>query len=343
MSYRIGLDISGGDFAPFEPLKGAELARKEFGAAVVLIGLKEDLEKAAKKENIDLRNFTFIEAKEKIGMAEPPAYSVRRKKESSIVIGRNLLKEREIDAFVSCGNTGAVVCAATLGIGLIEGVERPGIGVLLPTLKGICLLIDVGANIDPKPLHLFQYGIMASEYYSLVLNKSNPAVGLLNIGEESSKGPDFVKDTYQLFSNSSLNFTGNSEAKDIFLGKCDCIICDGYVGNVALKVSEGLSEAMGKFLLENVKGDFLGSLGLFFLKKALKRIRKITDYAEYGGAPLLGVDGVIIIGHGRSKSYAIKNAIKVAIQELSRDLNIKIKRRINEICQDSRIREILAP
>ena len=341
MKYRIGLDVSGGDLAPLGPLRGARLANKEMDISVVLIGRKDEIEESVKKEGIYLRDFEIIEAREKIEMAEPAASSVRRKRDSSIVVGMNLLKERKSDAFVSCGNTGAVVCAGVISLGLIGEIERPGIGVLFPTFRDICLIIDVGANIDPKPLHLFQYGVMASVYYSIVLGKENPLVGLLNIGEEASKGPDFVKITHRLFSNSSLNFIGNLEAKDIFSGKCDCIVCDGYVGNVALKVSEGFAEVMGQFILDNVRRSFLGKMGLFLIKGNLKKFKKITDYAEYGGAPLLGVDGVVIIGHGRSHAYAIKNAIKVAVQELNRDLNTKIKRRIDEICQDSRIREIL--
>ncbi len=341
MKYRIGLDISGGDLAPYEPLKGAELARKEYGAEVVLIGLKNEIEEGARKDGISLAPFEIIEAKEKIEMAEAPAISVRRKRKSSLVIGVDMLKRKKIDAFVSCGNTGAAVCAGALGAGMLPGVDRPGIGTVLPTLKGNCFVIDVGANIDPKPLHLFQYGIMAAEYFSLVMGKKNPSVGLLNIGEEESKGPEFVKVTHRLFSNASLNFIGNLEARDLFSGKCDCIVCDGFVGNVALKLSEGFAETMGKFLLASLKRDLLGKLGLFFLKRTLKRFKKITDYSEYGGAPLLGIDGVLIIGHGRSTAYAIKNAVKVSIEELDRGLNQTITRRVNEICQDSRIREIL--
>ncbi|UCC94275.1 MAG: phosphate acyltransferase, partial [Candidatus Omnitrophota bacterium] len=240
------------------------------------------------------------------------------------------------------GNTGAVVCASTLTLGLIEGIERPGIALMIPTKAGVSLVIDVGANIGPKPLHLFQYGIMASVYYNLVFNEENPNVGLLNIGEEETKGPEFVKRVHKLFSASCLNFMGNIEAKDIFSGKCNCIVCDGFIGNIALKVSESCVDVMGKFLLDAIKRDFLGKIGLFLARRSLRNFRKTVDYAEYGGAPLLGVNGVVIIGHGRSSAYAVKNAVKVAIQELKRDLNVGIKRRIDEICQDSGIREVLA-
>jgi len=341
MSYKIGIDISGGDFAPHESFKGAVLANKELAQKIVLIGIEEEIEREAEKEKIDLENFEVIDAPEKISMDEVGAMSIRRKRKSSIAIGLNLLKERKIDAFVSCGNTAAVVSAASLILGVIEGAERPGISVLIPTAKDISLVIDVGANINPKPLHLLQYGIMASLYYSLVFNKENPTVGLLNIGEEESKGPDFMRIVHKLFSSSPLNFIGNLEAKDIFSGRCDCVVSDGFVGNVALKVSEGLAEVIGKFLIDAIRKDLLGKIGLFLVRRSMRRFKRVIDYAEYGGAPLLGVNGVVIIGHGRSSSYAIKNAVKVAIQELQRDLIGRIKERLDEICKDSRVRQIL--
>ncbi|MEI8349740.1 MAG: phosphate acyltransferase PlsX [Candidatus Omnitrophota bacterium] len=342
MKYRIGLDVSGGDHAPQEIFKGALLAQQEFDEEIVLIGVQEEIEAQARIHKADLKKFTVVNAPEKIGMGESPATSIRRKKNSSLVVGANLLKERKIDALVSCGNTGAGVCASTLTLGLIEGVERPGIGLLLPTRAGVSLVIDVGANIDPKPLHLFQYGIMASVYYSSVLHKENPTVGLLNIGEEETKGPDFVKYTHKLFAASPVNFIGNLEAKDIFTGKCDCIISDGYVGNVALKVTEGCAEAMGRLLFDTIKKDPLGLFGLFLIKRSLRKFKRLLDYAEYGGAPLLGVDGVVIIGHGRSNDLAVKNAIRAAINELKHDLNIKIKSKVNEICQTESIKALLA-
>jgi glycerol-3-phosphate acyltransferase PlsX len=341
MKYRIGVDIWGGDFAPQEIIKGAILAKREIEEEIVLIGAREEIKKQVVLNKSKLEEFKIIDAPQKIEMGESPVSAIRKKKDSSIVVGINLLKEKKIDAFVSCGNTGAVVSASTLILGMIEGIERPGIAIIIPTQKSLSLVIDVGANIGPKPLHLLQYGIMASVYYSLVFNKENPTVGLLNIGEEESKGPEFVKHVHKIFSLSPLNFIGYIEAKDIFSGKCNCIVCDGFIGNIALKVSEGFAEFMGKSLLETIKKDRLGRLGLFLIKKSLKKFKKITDYAEYGGAPLLGVDGIVIIGHGRSNAYAVKNAIKVAIQELNRDLNIQIKRRVNEVCQDSRIRQIL--
>lgn len=341
--YKIGLDISGGDYAPAEIIKGALLAKDELKEAdITLIGVKSEIEGELSKLKTSRDDFVIVDAPEKIGMAEPPAVSVRRKRNSSIVVGINLMKEKKIDAFVSCGNTGAVVCAGTLGLGLIEGVERPGIGLMIPTKKGVSIIVDVGANIGAKPLHLFQYAAMASVYYEIVLKKKNPSVGLLNIGEEASKGSEFIKQAHKLFASPDINFIGNLEAKDIFSGKCDCIVCDGFIGNIALKVSESCVDFVGRTLVNTIKESLLGKISLLLLRDSFLRFKKKLHYAEYGGAPLLGVDGIVIIGHGRSSSLAVKNAVKVAREELTRGLNLEIKRRVNEVCQDSRVRQVFA-
>jgi len=235
-----------------------------------------------------------------------------------------------------------MVCGASFTPGLIEGVERPGIALVVPTQKGFSLMVDVGANIDPKPLQLLHYGAMASVYYGLVLGKTNPTVGLLNIGEEASKGSGFLKETHKLFAASSLNFIGNLEAKGLFAGDCDCVVCDGLVGNIALKVTESCAEFLGRAMVEKVKKRFLGRLGLLLAMPGLKDFKAMLDYSEYGGAPLLGVDGVVIIGHGRSNSVAVKNAIKAAVKELDRDVNTEIKRKINEFYQNDKLMQILS-
>ncbi|MCD6539187.1 MAG: phosphate acyltransferase PlsX [Candidatus Omnitrophica bacterium] len=325
---KVALDIMGGDYAPLEILKGAYLASQEFkDLELMLVGKSSLIKEYLEKENPKFK-FSLIEASENIEMADSPALSVRRKKDSSIVKGVELIKNKEADAFVSCGNTGALVCASTLYLGLIEGIERPGIGLVLPTLKGSSLMIDVGANIDSKPLHLFQYALMAEVYSQKVLNKPDPSLGLLNIGEEETKGPEFLRETSSLLKKNFSNFLGNIEPKDIFMGICDCIISDGLAGNIALKVSEGFAEAVAKFLISEVKKDFLGRLGLGLLKRSLRRFYQMIDYAEYGGAPLLGVNGVVIIGHGRSSAKAVKNAIRVALKELEVNINEEIKVRI---------------
>jgi len=327
---KIALDVMGGDDAPEEVIKGAYLASSEFkGVEVILVGKKDRI-----KEFINTQypgfNPIIADASEEILMDEPPALSVRRKKDSSIVVGLNLLKNRQAQAFVSCGNTGALVCGSILYLGLIRKVERPAIALVFPTLKGLSLMMDVGANIDPKPSHLMQYALMAEVYSREVLDKENPSIGLLNIGEEETKGTGFLKDATALIKGRIDNFVGNIEPKDIFLGNCDCIICDGFTGNIALKVSEGFAAAVGRFLLSGIKRDFFGLLGLSLVKRSLKRFSKIVDYTEYGGAPLLGVNGVVIIGHGRSNAKAVKNAIRVARRELERDINREIEARIRE-------------
>jgi glycerol-3-phosphate acyltransferase PlsX len=321
LAMKIIVDAMGGDYAPGVVIKGAIAAVKEYDAEVVLVGNEIEINLLLKQARYAGDKISVYPAAEVIGMSEPAAASVRRKRASSIVVGINLVKEGQGDAFFSAGNTGAVVCAATLGLGLLPWVERAGIAVFTPTLKGISLIIDVGANIDPKPVQLLQYGIMADAYCRYILNRPEPSVGILNIGEEEVKGTEFIKETHELLEKSSLNFIGNVEGRDLFSGKCDIILCGGFVGNVALKVSESAVEAMQVFLKRHLLSNPLGKLGLLLLKTSFARFKKELDYAEYGGAPLLGVNGVVIIGHGRSSVKAIKNAIRVAKEEVERKFN----------------------
>jgi len=325
---KVIVDAMGGDYAPGVVVEGAKAAVQEYDVEVVLVGQEEILKTLLKKSHYNAERISVYNANEAIGMSESAAASVRKKRGSSIVVGLELVKEGRGDAFFSAGNTGAVVCAATLSLRLLPGVERPGIALVLPTLKGISLIIDVGANIDPKPMHLLQYGIMGDAYFRYILNQPTARIGLLNIGEEESKGTEFMKETHELFEKSKLDFIGNIEGKDIFSGKCDIIVCDGFVGNVALKVSESLAETVQEFLRRHIKGSFIGILGALLLKKSFSRFKKKLDYSEYGGAPLLGVDGVVIIGHGRSNARAIKNAIRVAKEEVERKFNEKISEAI---------------
>lgn len=321
---KIVVDAMGGDHAPGVVVNGSLAAVKEYDLEVILVGDEPKIQALLKKAKYTGNRISVQHATEVIEMCEPAATSVRRKRNSSIVIGLNLVKEGKADAFFSAGNTGAVVCAATLELRLLPGIERAGIGIVTPTLKGISLIIDVGANIDPKPTQLLQYGIMAVAYCKNILNKPNPSVGLLNIGEEEKKGTEFIREAYELLEKSKLNFIGNVEGKDLFSGKCDIIVCDGFVGNVALKVSESAAEAMQTFLKRHLLSNIWGKIGLIFMIPSLKRFKKEIDYAEYGGALLLGVNGVVIIGHGRSNFRAIKNAIRVAKEEVERQVNLKI-------------------
>jgi len=321
---KIVVDAMGGDYAPDVVIEGAVAAVKEYNTEVILVGDEAKIKSLLRKARYTGNAILVHPAQEVIGMSEPAAASVRRKRDSSIVLGIGLVKDGRGDAFFSAGNTGAVVCAATLELGLLPGIERPGIAIVAPTLKGISLIIDVGANIDAKPSQLLQYGIMADAYFRYILNRPNPTVGLLNIGEEESKGTGLVKEARELLEKSRLNFIGNVEGKDLFAGKCDIIVCDGFLGNVALKVTESVVETMQAFLKRHILRNPLSKLGLVFLKSSFSRFKKELDYSEYGGALLLGVNGVIIIGHGRSNTKAIKNAIRVAKEEVERNFNQKI-------------------
>jgi len=312
-------------------VEGAIAAAKEYvNTEIVLVGNEERIRPLLAKYGYEGKNISVYPASEIIKMSEPAAASVRKKRNSSIVVGLGLLKDGKGDAFFSAGNTGAVVCAATLGLGLLPGVERPGIAIITPTLKGISIIIDVGANIDSKPMHLLQYAIMADAYFRYILNRPDPKVGLLNIGEEEIKGTDLIKDTRELLEKSRLNFIGNVEGKDLFSGKSDIIICDGFMGNVALKVTESVVETMQAFLKKHLLSSVTGKLGVLLLKPSLMRFKKEMDYSEYGGAPLLGVNGVVIIGHGRSNPNAIMNAIRVAKEEVERKFNERILEALKE-------------
>jgi glycerol-3-phosphate acyltransferase PlsX len=266
-------------------------------------------------------------------MDESAAASIRKKRESSISIGVELLKSRQVEAFVSAGNTGAVVAASTLLVGLLPGIERPGIAILLPGVKGDTLLIDVGANIDPKPLHLLQYALMGEAYVRYVLGKSRPTVGLLNVGEEETKGTDFIKETYGMLEASGVNFVGNVEGHDIFSGEFDVIVCDGFAGNVAIKTAESLARAINVLLKRSIATSPITRLGAWLARDAFLKLRQEVDYAEHGGAPLLGVDGISIIAHGASGGKAIKNAIRVAYESIRHQLNQHMVEAIHSYAQ----------
>ncbi len=318
---RIALDAMGSDNSPQADVEGAVLAAREFEYELVLVGKGDLIEKELERYKPRPKSISICHASDVIGMQEQPVLSVRRKKDSSIVVLANLAKEKKVDAIVSAGNTGAVVCAATLKCRLLPGIERAGIGVVMPTLKGTTLMIDAGANIDAKPRHLLQYAIMGSAYSKYILNNKSPRVGLLNVGEEESKGTGFLKEAYGLLELSGLNFIGNVEGKDIFLGDCDVIVCDGLVGNVALKVSESASHAIIELFKRAFKSSVLSRFAGLLGKTAFYSLKRKMDYAEYGGAPLLGINGICIICHGSSSAKAVKNAIRVAGEEVIKNVN----------------------
>jgi len=328
---RIAVDAMGSDNAPYAEVEGTVLAVNEGYGEAILVGKEEVLKRELKKYRLHYpERITIQNATEVIEMRDLPAISVRKKKDSSIMVAVGLVKEGKADCLISAGNTGAVVCATSLEWGLIKNVERPGIAIIFPTLEGSCLLIDVGANIDPKPCHLYQYAIMGVIYSKYLLKKDNPRVGLLNVGEEETKGTDFIKETHRLLSQSRLNFVGNVEGGDIFKGKADVIVCDGFVGNVALKMSESLAQALIEFFKRHIEKSNLAKLGALLLKGTFKNLRREIDYAEYGGAPLLGVNGICIICHGASSYWAIKNAIKFAFFSVKNNIKKLIEEGIEE-------------
>ncbi len=321
---KIAVDGMGGDYAPQVVVEGAVAAALEYDFDVVIVGERLKIEAELSKLPSVPSSITIQHASETIDMNEPGAVSVRTKRDSSIWVATELAKEHKVDAVVSAGNTAAFVSAAMLCLKRLEGVERPGIAVLVPSLKGPVLMIDVGATINPEPEHLLTFGLMGEVYAKYILKKRDPVIGLLNIGEESSKGPEFLKETHRLLELSTFNFQGNAEGRDIFAGKFDVVVCDGYTGNVVLKVAESIAGIIASFIKEELRRDPLRMLGGLLSKSAFEAVKKQIDYAEYGGAPLLGVNGICIISHGRSSAKAIKNAIRVAGEFVEHQVNSHI-------------------
>ncbi len=318
---KIALDAMGGDTAPNTTIAGAIRAARELPIEIVLVGSQDVINEQLGRYRHRPANLSVAHAPEIIEMDESPVASVRKKRGSSINVGVALLRDGKVHAFVSAGNTGAVVSAATLFLGLLPGAERPGIAIVLPGIQGETLLIDVGANIAPKPNHLLQYALMGEAYMRHVRDNPKPKVALLNVGEEETKGTDFIRETYTLLEASGANFVGNAEGRDLFAGTFDVIVCDGFVGNVALKTSESLAKAISQVLKRSLAMSPITRLGAWLSQSAFKALRQEIDYAEYGGAPLLGVNGVCIIAHGASTAKAIKNAIRAGYESARHDVN----------------------
>ena len=319
---KIAVDGMGGDFAPQAIVEGSILAAREIDCRIVLVGDQNLLRSEIEKHKNVPKSISIHHAGSFIRMDESAASSIRKKKDASVAICADLAKEGIVDAIVTAGHTGAAVVASTLKLRLLEGIERPGIAVTLPNLgDSPTLLIDVGANIDTKPIHLYQYAMMGDVYYRYILRKNRPSVGILNIGEEETKGTEYVKEAHQLLNKSRLHFIGNVEGRDIFNGRVDIVVCDGFVGNVVLKVSESIAGVIGKLLKEELKKSPITMFGAFLAKPAFNALKKETDYSEYGGAPLLGIDGHCIICHGSSNARAIKNGIRCAAEFVKYEIN----------------------
>jgi len=310
---KIAVDAMGGDNAPEMVVQGAVEAASELGIDVILVGNKNIIfEKFGSRFPTD--QISIHHCEEVVRMDEAPLKGVRRKKSASIRVAFGLVKKGEAGAVVSAGNSGASVAAGVLVLGRMEGVERPAIASIFPGDKGEVILIDVGANVDCRPAHLFQFGVMAHAFASSCLGMESPRIGLLSIGEEGSKGNEQVRMTRELFEESPFDFVGNVEGRDIFSGEVEVIVCDGFVGNVALKLSEGMAQAMTKLLKKESMSSVLGRTALILGRKTFKNFERKLDYEEYGGAPLLGINGVGIICHGGSSNRAVKNAVKLAAQ-----------------------------
>ncbi len=311
MTPRIAVDVMGGDFGPQIAVPGAVDAARE-GIAVALVGDEDRINQELARFDVEGLDITVVHASQVVEMDDKPADALRRKKDSSIQVACRLVKKGEADGVVSAGNSGATVACGMFVMGRIKGVLRPALAGILPTEKEPVILIDVGANVDSKPAHMFQFGLMADVLAKHVLERKDPSVGLLSIGEEEGKGNAAVRETFDLLRESNLRFIGNVEGRDIFTGDVDVVVCDGFVGNVALKLSEGLAQSMGRILKEELRSSWLSKLGTLLSLRAFRRFKKVVDYAEYGGAPLLGLKGIVIVTHGKSNELAIANCIRMA-------------------------------
>jgi glycerol-3-phosphate acyltransferase PlsX len=326
----------GGDHGPAVVVEGAVAAVRESGTSVVLVGDRETIEgelhRLGDPSGVEVRHASQV-----VGMGESPSQALRRKRDSSLRIAAELVRDGEASAFVSAGNTGAAMAVAMFVVGVLRGVDRPAIAAVLPNLQRFTVLLDVGANVDPKPWHLFQFAVMGHVYARDILGIERPRVGLLSVGEEEGKGNELTREAYEQLKDSSLNFLGNVEGRDIYNGHCDVVVTDGFTGNVALKISESLAEMVGSMIKEELMRDMRSKMAAALAKPAFERFKKRVDYAEMGGAPLLGIDGGAIICHGASPVKAIKNAVRVATEWAKAGLNEHIRAALeNEITRSTR-------
>jgi len=327
----------GSDRAPKPEVEGAILAARQCDVNVVLVG-KEDLLRAELRNHPTAHflsnDISIVNAREVIGMDEKAAQAVRSKRDSSLRVGLRLVREGKAAGFITAGNTGAAMASAKMVLGALPGVDRPALAAVFPTAKGTAaILLDVGANVDSKPQNLEQFAVMGEVYFRKIFGVTNPRVGVLSIGEEEGKGNDLTRHAYQLIKHLPLNFAGNVEGRDLYNGNVDVIVCDGFVGNVALKISEGLAEVVRYMLKESLNATISRQVGFLLSRRAFAEFKKRLDYSEYGGAPLLGVKGVCIIGHGSSNANAIKNAIRVAAEFAERGINQQIAEELSAVPQ----------
>jgi phosphate acyltransferase len=326
----IALDAMGGDHAPRAEVEGAILAARELGVRVLLVGIEATVRQELARHRHRNLTLEIVAASEVVTMQDSPSHAFRRKKDSSLHVAAKLVRDGRADAFVSAGNTGAVMTVARFVLGTLPSVDRPALAAAFPNMKEkVSVILDVGANVDSKPVQIEQFAVMGEIYYRTIWGVRKPRVALLSIGEEEMKGNELTREAAGLLKQTSLNFVGNVEGRDVFRGDVDVIVCDGFIGNIALKISEGLVEHIGGMLKRAIKSSLKSQLGYALSKSAFDDFRKRTDYSEYGGAPLLGVRGITIIGHGRSNANAVKNAIRVANELCRSRVNEKIEQELS--------------
>lgn len=340
MEMTIAIDAMGGDFAPSHPVAGAVLAAREYGARLILVGRQDAIEAELAKHRAAGLSIEVVHASEVVEMQDSPVTAFRRKKDSSIRVAATLVRDGRAAGVVSAGNTGAVMTTVKMICGVLEGVERPALCAVVPNLRGPSVWLDVGANIDCKPEHLVQFAVMGHLYAREVLGVGQPRVGLLSIGEEDTKGNEVTREAFRILKEAPLNFIGNVEGRDIFNGKADVIVCDGFIGNVSLKAVESAAEAILHFMKEEISKSFLAKMGYILARPAFRNFRKKVDYAEYGGVPLLGVRAAAIICHGGSSVRAIKNAVRVTQEFVRNRVNDRIH---DEILRMTAARDQSAP
>lgn len=326
---RIAVDAMGTDSAPQPEVEGAILAARERHAEVLLVGPQEVLKRELGRREARGLSIEVVHASEAVTMEDAAAKAFRRKRDSSIRVAARLVREGKADGLISAGNTGAVMTTVKIVLGALQGVDRPALAAVFPTSQGkAAVLLDVGANVDCKPHHLEQFAVMGEVYYRVIFGVERPRVGLLSIGEEEHKGNDLTREAFHRLKQLPMNFVGNVEGRDLYNGRVEVIVCDGFIGNVALKISEGLIEVVSSLLKEALSSTLSSKVGYVLSRKAFQHFKKRVDYAEYGGAALLGVRGVCIICHGGSNSNAIKNAIRVAAEFAEGRVNEKIEREL---------------
>ena len=328
---KIAVDAMGGDYAPAVVVEGAIRAARELDIPIILVGDRARIEEElAKHKASSAPGISIVHASEVVGMDESPAQAIRKKKDSSLRVCFELVRSGEAGAVVSAGNSGAAMAASIFLLKKVKGVDRPAIAVSLPTMKDPAIVLDAGGNVDCKPIHLFQFALMGEVYAKYVLKKDRPRVGLLSNGEEEGKGNDLTREAHALLKNASINYIGYIEGRDIYQGGVDVVVTDGFVGNVVLKLSEGLVEAVTTMLKKEIMSGFWSRIGYLLSRGAFRNLKKKIDYAEYGGAPLLGIDGVCIISHGRSNSKAMRNAILRAHEYAKFRVNIHLSEEIEK-------------